>query len=86
MQGCEVSPEKASTAASAASTPASAAARIDAAVMPLVLCVWKWIGIATSSFSARTSAVAAAGFTSPAMSLMQRMWAPSASSSRASPT
>ena len=31
-------------APSATSTPASAAFRIEAALMPLVSCVWKWIG------------------------------------------
>jgi hypothetical protein len=51
-QGCEVPPEKASMAASIASTPASAAARIVAAPAPEVSWVWKWIGSPTSSRSA----------------------------------
>ena len=81
--GWEVSPLIGSIAASAASTPASAAARTDAAALPLVSWVWKWTGMPTSSRSARTSTRAASGLQSPAMSLMPRMWAPAASSSRA---
>ena len=64
-QGCEVPPEKASIAASTASTPGSAAARTVAAAMPLVSWVWKWIGRPTSSFSALTSAQAAGGLQQP---------------------
>ena len=66
-------------AASAASTPASAAASTEAAEMPEVSWVWKWTGMVISFLSARTSAVAAAGLTSPPMSLMQRIWAPACS-------
>ena len=46
-------------APSATSTPASAAFRIEAALMPLVSCVWKWIGMPTSCRSAFTSFSAA---------------------------
>ena len=72
-----------SIAASAASTPASAAASTDATPEPAVSWVWKWTGMPTSSRRAPTSVRAASGLQSPAMSLMPRMWAPAASSSRA---
>ena len=75
-QGCDVPEEKASIAASTASTPASAAARIEAAAMPDVSWVWKWTGSPTSSFNALTSFDAAAGFISPAMSFRPSTWAP----------
>ncbi len=81
MAAWEVRPDSASIAASAASTPASLAASTDAEEMPEVSWVWKWIGMVISSLSARTSAPAAAGLTSPPMSLMHRTCAPSASSS-----
>ena len=70
-----------SIAASAASTPASAAASTDATPEPAVSWVWKWTGMPTSSRSARTSMRAASGLQRPAMSLMPRMCAPAASSS-----
>ena len=60
--GCEVSPLIESIAASTASQPASIASRMLAAAMPLVSCVWKWIGRPTSSLSAFTSAYAARGW------------------------
>ena len=63
-------------AASAMSTPASAARSTLAALMPLVSCVWKWIGTPTSSRSAFTSAYAAYGLQRPAMSLMPRTCVP----------
>ena len=85
-QGCEVSPEKLSIAASTASTPAREAARMLPAATPLVSWVWKWIGRPTSSFSVLTSVKAAEGFSSPAMSLMPRMCAPASRSSLAMPT
>ena len=53
--GCDVPPLIESIAASTASHPASAAISTLAAAMPLVSWVWKWIGIDTSCFSARTS-------------------------------
>ena len=73
-------------APSAASTPASAAARMLAAAMPLVSWVWKWIGMPISCFKAVTSLRAAAGLHRPPMSLRPRMWLPAASSSLARPT
>ena len=81
--GCEVLPDSASIAPSTASTPAVAAAMIVAIAAPEVSWVWKWTGIVSSSFSARTSTLAAAGFKSPAMSFSPRTCAPAASSSRA---
>ena len=54
--------------------------------MPLVSWVWKCSGRPTSSFSALTSALAARGLHTPAMSLMPMMWAPAFSSCFASPT
>ncbi len=84
--GCEVLPESASIAASTASTPASEAASTVAIEPPAVSWVWKWIGSPTSSFSAVNSRVAAAGFSSPAMSLSPSTCAPAASSSLAMPT
>ncbi len=81
-----VLPENASIATSAASTPASVAARIVAQAMPAVSWVWKWIGSPTSSLSARISTRAAAGFISPAMSLTPSTCAPAASSALAMPT
>ena len=47
--GCEVSPLIESIAPSTASAPASTAASTLAAAMPLVSCVWKWIGSPISS-------------------------------------
>ena len=85
-QGCEVLPEKESIAASMASTPLSTAASTVAADRPDVSCVWKWIGRSVASRSALNSTRAAAGFSSPAMSLTAMMWAPAACNSLASPT
>ena len=65
------------------STPASLARRMLPALMPLVSCVWKWIGTPTSSRSAFTSAYAAYGLHRPAMSLMARMCVPIFTSSLA---
>ena len=84
--GCEVRPLIESIAASTASTPASTAASTLAADAPLVSWVWKWMGMAISCLSAVTRVRAAAGLQRPAMSLMPRMCAPAASSSRASET
>ena len=70
-------------ARSTASTPASTAVSTLAAAMPEVSWVWKWTGSPVSSFKAWTSSRAAAGLTSPAMSLMPRMWVPASRSSRA---
>ncbi len=64
-QGCDVPPEKASIAASTASTPASQAARTVAAAAPEVSWVWKWIGRPSSCFSVLISSLAAAGFIRP---------------------
>jgi hypothetical protein len=44
-------PDRLSIAASTASTPARAAARMLPAAMPLVSWVWKWIGRPISYFS-----------------------------------
>ena len=82
--GCEVRPDIESIAPSTASAPASIAASTLAAAMPEVSCVWKWIGMPTSCFSARTSSRAARGRHTPAMSLMHRMCAPERSIWRAS--
>ena len=57
--GWEVLPETLAMAASAMSRPSSDALRIEAAWMPAVSCVWKWIGIPISCLSARTSVWAA---------------------------
>ncbi len=55
--GCEVRPLRAHRSApSTASAPASMAASTLAAAMPLVSCVWKWIGSPVSSLSALTRA------------------------------
>jgi hypothetical protein len=64
-QGCEVPPEKASIAASTASTPASQAASTVAPAMPLVSWVWKWIGRPTSCFSALDKDAGRGGFQQP---------------------
>ena len=85
-QGCDVLPESASIAASIASTPLSTAASTVAADRPDVSCVWKWIGRSVASRSALNSTRAAAGFSSPAMSLTAMIWAPACSSSLASAT
>ncbi len=53
--GWEVRPLMESMAPSTASAPASIAASTLAAEIPLVSCVWKWIGRPTSSFNALTS-------------------------------
>ncbi len=82
--GCDVSPLIESIAPSTASAPASIAASTLAAAMPLVSCVWKWIGSPISSFSAFTSRPAARGRHRPAMSLMPSTCVPAASSSFAS--
>ena len=52
----------------------------EAAAMPLVSWVWKWMGRPTSSRSALNSTRAAAGFSSPAMSLTPSTWAPASRS------
>ncbi len=84
MFGCEVRPLIESSAASNASTPACTAASTLAAAAPLVSWVWKWIGRPVSSRSALTSAAAARGLHTPAMSLIARMWQPARSSCFAS--
>jgi hypothetical protein len=53
--GWLVAPLIGASAASAMSTPASAARRMLPELTPLVSCVWKWIGTPTSSRSAFTS-------------------------------
>ena len=70
-------------APSATCTPASAAFSTLAALIPLVSCVWKWIGIPTSCRSVLTSFSAAYGLHNPAMSLIAKTCAPIRSSSRA---
>ena len=52
-------------ARSTTSTPASLASRTEAALMPLVSCVWKWMGRPISSFSALTSACGGVGAAEP---------------------
>src|SRR3546814_20520445 len=47
-----------------------------AAAMPLVSCVWKWIGRPISCLSTRTSSRAERGLQTPAMSLRPSTWAP----------
>ena len=84
--GWLVPPDIAAIAPSAMSSFSSAASRIDAACMPAVSCVWKWIGMPISCLSVLTSSSAAYGLHRPAMSLMARMCAPSFSSSLASST
>ena len=74
-------PDIASIAASTASTPASTAASTVAPAMPDVSWVWRWIGRPISFFSAVISTRAAAGLSSPAMSLIARIWQPAFSSS-----
>ena len=74
--GCDVPPENASIATSTASTPASAAAKIVAPDIPDVSCVWKCIGMPTSSFNALINIFAAAGFSNPAISFNPSMCAP----------
>ncbi len=83
--GCEVSPLIASSAPSTASQPASMAASTEAAAAPLVSWVWKCSGRPVSSFSALTSAAAARGLHTPAMSFRLRMCTPAACSSLAMP-
>ncbi len=79
-QGWEVTPLMGSMAASKASTPASTAARMVAPAMPEVSWVCRWMGMPTACFSSVTSLRAAAGLSSPAMSLIARMWQPAFSS------
>src|SRR5207244_8254655 len=70
--GWLVPPLTAATAASATSAPASAAFRTEAALMPLVSWVWKWIGTPTSCRRAFTNSKAAYGLHKPAISLMAK--------------
>jgi hypothetical protein len=56
--GCEVLPLIEAMARSTMSRRRRRRSRL-AAAMPLVSCVWKWIGMPTSSFSALTSFFAA---------------------------
>jgi hypothetical protein len=63
-------------AASTASTPLSTAASTVAPKCPTYRGCGRWIGRSVASFSALNSAVAAAGFRSPAMSLTAMIWAP----------
>ena len=84
--GWAVRPEREERAASTTSTPAAAASSSEAEATPEVSWVWRWTGMPTSYLSAVTSLRAAMGFSSPAMSLIARKWAPIRSSSLASDT